>query len=97
MSNYIYWKWGNDTFNVKSSRKTNEKVETPTEKKAPVIHEEMKPFYDEPSDKRELSSNRIAQRQLIIQTPINPFLTGCNYLDDLKVQDTLLRPIDSNI
>ena len=97
MTNYIYWKWGNDTFNIKSSRKKNEKVDNPTEKKAPVIYEEIKPFYDEPCDKRELASKRISGRQLIRQTPINPFLAGGNYLNDLKVQDTLLRPVDSNI
>ena len=47
--------------------------------------------------KVELASERISGRQLIIQTPINPFLSDCDYLNDLKVQDTHLRPRDSNI
>jgi hypothetical protein len=33
----------------------------------------------------------------MIQTSINPFLSGHNYLDDLLVQDEFLRPKDSNI
>lgn len=104
MTNYIYWKWGkNNMLNIKSSRernttKHNTKIEDITEKKAPVIHEEViKPLYDMPSDKRELASERISDRQLVIQTSINPFLADGNYLNDLKVQDTLLRPKDSNI
>ena len=108
MTNYIYWKWGkNNTFNIKSSREHNTtehnttehniNVDDITEKKAPVIHEVLKPLYDIPSDKRELASERISDRQLVIQTSINPFLANCNYLNDLKVQDTLLRPRDSNI
>jgi hypothetical protein len=103
MTNYIYWKWGkNNNLNIKSSRernttKDNTKVEDITEKKAPVIHEILKPLYDIPSDKRELASERISDRQLVIQTSINPFLADCDYLNDLKVQDTHLRPKDSNI
>ena len=103
MTNYIYWKWGkNNNLNIKSSRERNKtehniKVEDITEKKAPVIHEILKPLYDIPSDKRELASERISDRQLVIQTSINPFLADCDYLNDLKVQDTHLRPKDSNI
>ena len=97
MAKYIYWKWGNNTFNIKSSRNNDDKNDIPTEKKAPVIYEEMMPLYDLPSDKRALASERISDRQLVIQTSINPFLADCDYLNDLKVQDTLLRPKDSNI
>jgi hypothetical protein len=46
---------------------------------------------------RELNSERLSQRELIIQTSVNPFLLDHNYLDDLQVQDTFLRPKDSNI
>ena len=33
---------------------------------------------------------------MIIQKPINPFLKDSDYLNDINVQDTLLRPKDSN-
>jgi len=46
---------------------------------------------------RELNSERLSQREMIIQTSINPFLSDHNYLDDLQVQAEFLRPKDSNI
>ena len=113
MTNYIYWKWGKgDTTNIKSSRNTTNKshknedideniktdiIDDINQIKRDIIYDEIVPQYDIPSDKRELASERISGRQLIIQTPINPFLSDCDYLNDLKVQDTHLRPRDSNI
>ena len=49
----------------------------------------------EPNNKRSENSERISAREMIIQTNINPFLNN-NYLDDIKIQDTILRPKDSN-
>ena len=48
------------------------------------------------SNKKELSSQRMAQRDMIIQGLINPYMFKNNYLDDLKNQDEFLRPKDSN-
>jgi hypothetical protein len=50
----------------------------------------------EPSNKRSVCNERISNRYMVIQTKINPFLSKSNYIDDLKIQDTLLRPKDSN-
>ena len=50
-----------------------------------------------PSDKRSRVNERISNRYMVIQTSINPFLSTTNYIGDLKVQDTMLRPKDSNI
>ena len=52
---------------------------------------------DRRQNDRELNSERLSQREMMIQTSINPFLSGHNYLDDLLVQDEFLRPKDSNI
>jgi hypothetical protein len=52
---------------------------------------------NEPSNKRSVCNERISNRYMVIQTKINPFLSKGNYLDDLKIQDAHLRPIDSNI
>jgi hypothetical protein len=49
----------------------------------------------EPNNKRCENSERLSTREMVIQTNINPFLNN-NYLDDIKVQDTILRPKDSN-
>ena len=47
-------------------------------------------------NKKELCSQRMAQRDMIIQGLINPYMFNNNYLDDLKNQDDFLRPKDSN-
>ena len=46
---------------------------------------------------REINSERMSKRELLIQTSINPFMSSNNYLRDLEVQDEFLRPLDSNI
>ena len=50
----------------------------------------------EPSNKRTETSERMSSRHMIIQTAVNPFLKDSDYLHDINVQDTLLRPKDSN-
>ena len=39
----------------------------------------------------------MSQRELLIQTSINPFMSSNDYIRDLEVQDEFLRPSDSNI
>jgi len=53
--------------------------------------------HHEPSGKRALSNERISNRYMVIQKSINPFLSTNNYIGDLEIQDTHLRPKDSNI
>jgi len=52
---------------------------------------------EEASNKRQVCNERIANRYMIIQTRVNPFIQGGNYVTDLSVQDMYLRPRDSNI
>jgi hypothetical protein len=54
-------------------------------------------IHSEPSNKRSRVNERISNRYMVIQTSINPFLSTTDYIGDLKVQDTMLRPKDSNI
>ena len=100
MTTYIHWTWKKDSINMKSMREkiTEPKITEPkiAEKKAPQIYIE-RTHYEEPSNKREIVSERISGRQLIIQKAINPFLASGDYLNDLNVQDTMLRPKDSNV
>lgn len=98
MTNYIHWTWKKDSINMKTMReKTEPKIEPKiAEKKAPQTYIE-RTHYEEPSNKREIVSERISGRQLIIQKAINPFLASGDYLNDLNVQDTMLRPKDSNM
>jgi hypothetical protein len=50
----------------------------------------------DPSNKRTENSERLSDREMIIQTNINPFLAKNSYIDDIEIQDTILRPKDSN-
>ena len=56
-----------------------------------------KDFYDKKEcNKRELCSQRIANRDMVVRGGNNPFMVQNNYLDDLTNQDKFLRPQDSN-
>lgn len=93
MSNkYIYWKWGKGNLMKKSYRKkedNNQKEDTPN-----IITDRMD-LRDR--NTREINSERMSQRELLIQTSINPFMSSNDYIRDLEVQDEFLRPSDSNI
>ena len=84
--------------NEKQDESVDESGET--EKKAPsrdlVNMVNLDTMHIEPSNKRSICNERISNRYMVIQTPINPFLMGSDYLYDLEIQDTLLRPKDSN-
>ena len=63
------------------------------------IEEEMVNKCDnviEAENKREICSKRITNRNGIIQSNINPFLSNNNYLEDINNEMTFLRPKDSN-
>ena len=96
---YKYWKWTNikGPGPKKSLRVKNVVKVDGTEKKAPIPFVELDTIHAEPSDKRSVCNERISNRYMVIQTPVNPFLKGSDYIMDLKIQDTLLRPKDSNI
>ena len=65
------------------------------------IEEQSEPIQERLDDRkrndRELHSQRLSERGMMIQKSINPFLSANNYLDDLNIQDQFLRPKDSNI
>jgi len=48
------------------------------------------------NNKKELSNQRMAGRDLIIQGLINPYLFDNDYLEDINNHDKFLRPKDSN-
>lgn len=95
---YHYWKWTKPVPIIKSRRKglPMEAVET-----VETVEKEVGAYktcnYNSSYDKKAICNERIANRYMIIQTPINPFISTENYLDDLQVQDVFLRPKDSNI
>ncbi len=83
---YIHWKWSKSDSQIliKSTRKK--------EKVSPKKNQ----TYKKEENKREVCNNRISQRDLMIQTNINPYMIKSDYLNDIGVQDHYLRPQDSN-
>jgi hypothetical protein len=47
--------------------------------------------------KREYANNKINDRMMFAQTNRNPFLSNNSYLDDLNVQESFLKPQNSNM
>ena len=82
---YTYWKWGNGGVMARSLRKQ------------PALSQIDEKLADRETNTREINYTRMGDRELVIQTSINPFLATNNYLEDLFVQDKFLRPKDSNV
>jgi hypothetical protein len=51
---------------------------------------------EEDTNVREDTYNRMSQREWTVQTGVNPYSNN-NYMDDLIVQETFLKPINSQI
>ena len=49
------------------------------------------------TNKREIVNEKMNERRMISQINQNPFLIQNKYLDDLDIQDTFLKPKNSNI
>ena len=94
ISQYNLLKWNPDnSYNVKKSWR--ERIDM---RENQNIEEELVQKHEETyGNKREICSERLASRDMMIQGTINPFMTKNNYLKDLQNQETYLRPLDSNI
>lgn len=51
---------------------------------------------DKPMNKREDTYNRMAEREMVGQIGMNPFMQR-NYLEDVAVQDNFLKPISTSL
>ena len=83
---YKSWFWEKENYEFKKSYRYKNDIKDEIEFEIVKMN----------NDKRAECSNRISQRQGVIQTKINPFLKS-DYIKDLETQDNFLRPKDSNI
>ena len=60
----------------------------------PIKKEKTYKFVNE--NKREKTSKRMSERELTTNRHINPFHNKNNYIRDISIQDTYLRPQNSN-
>ena len=104
---YKYWKWSNSNIKqLKTLRKEKNKVlqnNEPSNSRADqhkldidLKIARLETIEKKEPNKREMCNNRISQRDMLIQTNVNPFLTKETYVDNIRVQDNFLRPLDSN-
>lgn len=88
-------KWSNGTKNNKSSLNDflNKKKDHEKSDHDKLDHEnsEKKLF-----NKREDIDSKLSLRQLNIQTGQNIYLNKSNYINDLEIQESYLKPINSN-
>lgn len=92
---YTLKKWTKDEKIEKSFRETLDAKEENIEEA--VVREHEHNYTVEKNNKREICSRRMAQRDLMIQGLINPYLGKNNYIEDLNNQENFLRPQDSNV
>ena len=104
---YKYWKWSNSNIKqLKTLRKEKNKVRQNSEQSNGNTDQHkldidlkiarLETIEKKEPNKREMCNNRISQREMLIQTNVNPFLTKETYVDNIRVQDNFLRPLDSN-
>jgi hypothetical protein len=65
------------------------------------IKEQTNGFFNEinelkTTNKRDIANDRINERIMISQIGQNPFLINNNYLEDLNIQETFLKPKNSS-
>jgi hypothetical protein len=91
---YIHWKWSKEdnTHLIKTSR-NGEKTDLTT---FSLQANKQKDVNKKDVNKKEVCNSRISQRDLMIQTSINPYMIKNDYLQDIDIQDNFLRPQDSN-
>jgi len=101
MSGYIYFKWSpsvKDQFYEQTKLKDKHLVigsnvmETILQEGPDFIRSESK---REGESKRENQFEKMNDREMMVQTNLNPFLTS-TYLEDLQVQEQFLTPQNSN-
>jgi hypothetical protein len=83
---YKHWKWKKENSVLKKTNIYEPTVKDEIEKEIINIEE----------NKREICNERIVNRDMIIQSKINPFLLKNNYLNDLDDQNKYLIPKNSN-
>ena len=74
-----------------------QKIPQILQKKSELLNHIQERYEERKRNDRELHSQRLSERGMMIQKSINPFLSTNNYVDDLNIQDQFLRPKDSNI
>jgi|TARA_B110001450_G_C17418127_1_gene398683 hypothetical protein len=93
-SKYVIRKW--ESKNKEKYDKTERKKEKIDMREKNIEEELIYKHEKVHNNKKDLSNQRMAGRDMIIQGLINPYLFDNNYVTDINNQDKFLRPQDSN-
>ena len=93
-SKYVIKKW--ESKNSEEYEKTERKKEIIDMREKNIEEELIHKHEKMHNNKKDLSNQRMASRDMIIQGLINPYLFDNNYVTDINNQDKFLRPQDSN-
>ena len=94
MSKYVIKRW--ESKNIEKYQKTERNKEIIDMREKNIEEELIHKHEQIHNNKKELSNQRMASRDMIIQGLINPYLFDNNYVTDINNQDKFLRPQDSN-
>tara|TARA_B100000035_G_scaffold157816_1_gene134529 strand:- start:37575 stop:37895 length:321 start_codon:yes stop_codon:yes gene_type:complete len=94
MSKYVIKRW--ESKNIEKYQKTERNKEIIDMREKNIEEELVQQHEKIHNNKKALSNQRMASRDMIIQGLINPYLFDNNYVNDINNQDKFLRPKDSN-
>jgi len=94
---YKSWTWTINDEKMKKTKRKN-KIKEIEERIRDLQFENLKQLTDKDKKKnnKEVSAKRLMEREQIKQRTFNPFLCNNNYLSDLHIQESFLKPKDSN-
>jgi len=94
---YIYYKWSKNDEVFKKSLKNKKVIDcTNDEKKDFIDYRSFSKSETKDINDKNIFNDRLTDREKMIQTSINPYLSNNNYLSDLKTQNDFLRPKNSS-
>ena len=95
MNNYIYLKWSPsiNTETIERSKIGDKHVAIGDNVMETILQEG--PDFIRNDSKRENQFEKMNDREMMVQTNLNPFMTT-SYLEDLQIQEKFLTPQNSN-
>tara|TARA_X000000368_G_scaffold381754_1_gene338484 strand:+ start:94 stop:396 length:303 start_codon:yes stop_codon:yes gene_type:complete len=92
---YKSWKW---TINNEKMEKTDRKMRLREieERIRDKQFDNLKEINNKDINNKEICAQRLMERQQVKQRTFNPYLCNNNYLSDLHIQDSFLKPKNSN-
>ena len=96
------FKWSTGEPYEKSKKGDNKKVNNISTMEEEIVNQHRTGMISQPchsrmtENKREENENRLKERELSVNSNLNPFMNGNDYVQDITFRDEFLRPKNSN-